>query len=74
VNTDRLLTADEVAEFLNVPTTWVRSETRAERMPHVKLGKYRRYRLDDVVAWLENKRGGSTLALSSREGGSDGKR
>jgi excisionase family DNA binding protein len=58
--TDRLLTAKEVADYLAVPETWVRSETRADRIPHVKLRKYRRYRLDDVLAWLEedSQRGG----------------
>jgi excisionase family DNA binding protein len=55
---DRLLTAAEVAEYLSVPVTWVRSETRAERMPHVKLGKYRRYERDAVLDWLATQRAG----------------
>jgi excisionase family DNA binding protein len=58
--TDRLLTAQEVADYLTVPETWVRNETRADRIPHVKLGKYRRYRVEEVLAWLEEaeQRGG----------------
>ena len=56
---DRLLTAPEVAEMLNVPTSWVRESTRSGAMPVVELGRYRRYRRDDVLAWLEgcSKRG-----------------
>ena len=55
---DRLLTADQVAERLSVPTTWVRTETRAGRMPHLSLGRYKRYDWDAVVAWLETQRAG----------------
>jgi excisionase family DNA binding protein len=56
--TDRLLTASEVAERLNVPETWVRAETRAGRMPHLPLGRYRRYSWPEVEAWLETQRVG----------------
>ncbi len=55
---DRLLTASEVAERLSVPETWVRVETRAERIPHVKLGRYRRYDWDAVAGWLEEQQAG----------------
>jgi excisionase family DNA binding protein len=55
---DRLLTASEVAERLSVPETWVRSETRAGRMPHVALGRYRRYDWVALEAWLETQRVG----------------
>jgi excisionase family DNA binding protein len=55
---ERLLSASEVAERLNVPESWVRAETRAERLPHVKLGRYKRYEWEAVVVWLEGQRGG----------------
>ena len=55
---DRLLEAKEVAELLSVPETWIRAETRAGRMPHVRLGRYRRYDWPAVVAWLEGQRAG----------------
>ena len=42
-SSDRLLDADEVAALLSVPTSWVRQETRAGRMPCLELGRYRRY-------------------------------
>jgi excisionase family DNA binding protein len=64
---ERLVTADEVAEFLAVPVSWVRESTRSDAIPHVRLGRYRRYRLADVEAWLkECKRPGRPIALSSR--------
>jgi excisionase family DNA binding protein len=55
---DRLLDAKEVARRLNVPETWVRAETRAGRMPHLELGRYRRYSWPDVEDWLETQRAG----------------
>jgi excisionase family DNA binding protein len=51
---DRLLTAGEVAELLNVPIGWVRAHTRAGNVPHVMLGRYPRYRESDLRAWLES--------------------
>lgn len=56
--TDRLLTALEVAERLSVPESWVRAETRAGRMPHLELGRYRRYDWPAVVDWLAEQRAG----------------
>ena len=56
--TDRLLEAAEVAEFLAVPVSWVRAETRAGRIPHLELGRYRRYDREAVLAWLETQRAG----------------
>lgn len=55
---ERLLTASEVAERLSVPESWVRAETRADRMPHLALGRYKRYDWPAVVAWLEQQRAG----------------
>jgi excisionase family DNA binding protein len=53
-----LLEAKEVAERLSVPESWVRSETRAGRMPHLALGRYRRYEWPAVVEWLKGQRAG----------------
>ncbi len=58
---ERLLTAGEVAELLAVPVSWVREATRAGRLPHVCLGRYRRYEADAIDAWLTEQRGGPAL-------------
>jgi excisionase family DNA binding protein len=55
---DRLLTAAEVAELLGVPERWIRDHTRNGRLPHVVLGRYRRYSWPDVQAWLETQKTG----------------
>ena len=48
----RLLTATDVAEKLAVPKSWVYAETRAGRLPHVPLGRYRRYQEAAIDEWL----------------------
>jgi excisionase family DNA binding protein len=54
----RLLDAKEVAARLSVPESWVRQETRAGRIPHLELGRYKRYSWPDVEAWLAEQRAG----------------
>ena len=49
---DPLLVASEVAELLRVTTAWVYAATRANRLPHVRLGRYVRYRRSAILAWL----------------------
>ena len=50
---DRLLTADELAERLGMKTEWVWAQARAGRIPHVRLGRYRRFRESAVEEWLQ---------------------
>jgi excisionase family DNA binding protein len=69
---ERLLTASEVAEFLAVPVSWVREATRDRRLPHLALGRYRRYSRSAIEAWLESQQAGpggfARSAGSFREG------
>jgi excisionase family DNA binding protein len=56
---DRLLAPEDVAKLLQVPRSWVYERTRARsenRLPGFRLGKYWRFRLADVLAWLEAQR------------------
>ena len=55
---DQLLDARQVASRLAVPETWVRQETRANRIPHLALGRYKRYDWAEILAWLEEQRAG----------------
>lgn len=62
--TERLLDANEVAELLNVPVSWVRESTRSKAIPCVRLGRYVRYELPVVEAWLEEcRQPGRPIAL-----------
>lgn len=64
---DRLLTPAELAEVLSVSPRWVRLHTDNGDIPHFKLGRYPRYKLDRVLVWLEEQeRGGGTLTSRAR--------
>ena len=64
---DRLLEAAEVAELLSVPVSWVRQETRAGRLPHIALGRYRRYSWSAIEAWLAAQSGGGAPTAKPRK-------
>lgn len=45
------MVAEELARKLRVTTAWVYKETRAGRIPHLKLHRYVRYRRSTIAAW-----------------------
>ena len=49
---DRLLTAAEVAELLSMSKRWVEEHARAGEIPHLELGRFVRFRREDVDAWI----------------------
>ena len=60
--TDRadLLLAEDVAAMVGMTANWVYAETRAGRIPHLKLGRYYRYRRASIAVWLRDlERGGA---------------
>jgi excisionase family DNA binding protein len=63
---DRLLTAEEVAERLGMRTDWVWAQARAGRIPHVRLGRYRRFRESALEAWISRLEAASTKPQTAR--------
>ncbi len=63
---DSLLTAEEVAALLQVTCSWVYAETRKRRIPHLRLGRYVRYRRSALEAWMEDMERSSTRQHLSR--------
>ena len=53
---ERLLIAKEVAALLAVPESWVREATRDGRLPHLSLGRYKRYERAALEAWIADQR------------------
>lgn len=46
--------------MLSVPERWVREHTRSGLIPHLRLGRYIRYRREGVLSWLaEQEVGGA---------------
>ena len=50
-----LLDADQAGVLLNVPASWVLAEARARRIPHVRLGRYVRFRSHELLEWLDDR-------------------
>ncbi|WP_414642261.1 helix-turn-helix domain-containing protein [Baekduia sp.] len=57
-DSEPLLTADEVASFMRVTRSWVYAETRRDALPHVRLGRYVRYRRSAIERWLDESQRG----------------
>jgi predicted DNA-binding transcriptional regulator AlpA len=55
----KLLDAEAVANKLGVPITWVYERTRErtpveKRIPHIRLGKYRKFVESVIDQWIAN--------------------
>ncbi len=52
---DKLLTIDQMAEILGVQKSTLYQWTHTGFIPHIKLGRFVRFRESDVNNWLEKK-------------------
>ncbi len=50
-----LLNAQQAAELLNVPATWILAEARADRIPFIPLGRYKRFDAGELEAWWRER-------------------
>lgn len=66
-----LLTAEEVAFLLRVTPAWVYAETRRHRIPHIRLGRYVRYRSEAIGLWMDELEGRSTVVRGPEGSRSD---
>lgn len=62
----RLIDAKEAAAMLGVPDTWILAEARAERIPYVPVGRYRRFDPDELVEWWRARARGPRRSDASR--------
>jgi excisionase family DNA binding protein len=60
-----LLTAEEVAALLRVTPAWVYAQTRRRRIPHLRLGRYVRYRREALEEWMQQVESSSTSPSGS---------
>lgn len=58
---DPLLTADEVADLMRVTRAWVYAQTRRDALPHLRLGRYVRYRRSAIETWMRQVERGPRL-------------
>ncbi len=56
---DHLLTPEEAAGILRVKLSWLYQRTRRrshDRIPFVKIGRYLRFREQDLLAYIESRK------------------
>lgn len=54
----RLLTADELQSLTSIAKSWWLAEARADRIPHIRAGKYVRFVFSEVVQFLRERSAG----------------
>ena len=64
----QVFTADQVAEQLQVPRSWVETAARRGEIGSRRIGRYRRFLQEDIDAFLNAHHdvGSNPLALSAR--------
>jgi excisionase family DNA binding protein len=53
--TEVLLTVPEVAELLGVNRSWVQRSVKRGEIPHLRLGRYLRFREESIMAWIVDR-------------------
>ena len=49
-----LLTAEDVAHMPGMGVDWIYAQARLGRIPTVRLGRYRRFRLEAIEPWVRD--------------------
>jgi excisionase family DNA binding protein len=52
---EKLLEAEEIARILGVDVGYVYSQARSNKIPSIKLGKYRKFSPSQLKKWLDRK-------------------
>jgi excisionase family DNA binding protein len=59
---DQLVDVKTLEGLTQLPRSWLYAKAAAGEIPHVKVGKYIRFHVGEVFAWLERHRRGSVSA------------
>ncbi len=59
-----LLHAEDVAVMLGMTKDWVYAEARADRIPHIKLGRFTRFRREAIEDWIRARERGKIARTS----------
>jgi excisionase family DNA binding protein len=63
---ERLISPRELGDKRGMKLSWIYANAEAEKIPHLKVGKYVRFRLSEIDAWLETQRRGPRVAREGR--------
>jgi hypothetical protein len=60
-----LIDAASAGELLGVPGSWVLTQARADRIPHVRLGRYVRFDPVEIETWWRGRMRGPVTQAGS---------
>ena len=63
---DALFTVQSLAKYLEVSPQWIYERVQLKEIPHIKVGKFPRFRKTDIKTWLNSQRVPVTQPLSKR--------
>ncbi len=55
MDNDQLITVSQLSSRLQVEKGWIYERTRTRSIPFIKLGKYLRFKWDDVEEWFDSE-------------------
>lgn len=67
-----IMDADAVAELIGMGRDWVYAEARADRIPHVRVGRKVRFRRESIDAWLAEIERGPVMSSGSKPDANQG--
>ena len=53
----KIMTATDLANFLKMKISWVRQRVHRGEIPYFKIGNLVRFNQNEVIVWLETKKG-----------------
>lgn len=69
MTTPALIDARAAGERLGVPKSWVLAEARADRIPHIRLGRYVRFDPAALEAWWRARSRGPSQPATTTDPG-----
>ena len=63
---DSILTVKELAQYLKVDTSWVYTQISLVNIPHVKMGKYPRFKKSEIEKWISKEDGKPDLVAMGK--------
>ena len=55
---EKLRAIEEAADFLGVKVSWLYEQVRLDKIPSYRVGRFRRFRISELEAWLQERHDG----------------
>ena len=59
MNTEPFVDLEQASAFLGVKPSWTYEQVRVGKLPSYKVGKFRRFRISELEAWMQSRHEGN---------------